>query len=321
MIAAWSAAVAGTALDGSSGLVRLPTAETAPSGRLRASANLQVVRDFGELAPRGFPVGFGAGVGPRLEVGGGVDRSPSIGREPRTSVGTSAYARLRLVDPRRMLPAVALQVAGRGLGREPVAEAAAVTTLELPHVRLTLDAGPRLASRGWVAWGGAGVELGARSWSLVGEGDGAWSAIGWQDLEGRGGVRAAVRDRMGLLFWGGGGRAGGSPWAGGGIGLQVASADPRGQDVDNDTILDWNERCRFEPEDIDGFEDADGCPDPDNDGDGIPDFSDPTPNGEPEAAPDDLPGETGTLKMRIKPRPMPGPVNLDHRGGGSRGPR
>ena len=32
------------------------------------------------------------------------------------------------------------------------------------------------------------------------------------------------------------------------------------------------------PEDVDGFEDEDGCPDPDNDGDGIPDVSDACPD-------------------------------------------
>jgi OOP family OmpA-OmpF porin len=34
----------------------------------------------------------------------------------------------------------------------------------------------------------------------------------------------------------------------------------------------------MEPEDKDGFQDADGCPDPDNDGDGIPDTADKCPN-------------------------------------------
>src|SRR5690606_36060287 len=40
-------------------------------------------------------------------------------------------------------------------------------------------------------------------------------------------------------------------------------------DNDRDTILDVNDKCPNEPEDFDGFEDEDGCPDPDNDGDGI----------------------------------------------------
>jgi OmpA-OmpF porin, OOP family len=52
-------------------------------------------------------------------------------------------------------------------------------------------------------------------------------------------------------------------------------------DNDGDMILDVDDRCPNEAEDFDGFEDTDGCPDPDNDGDGIPDSHDQCPN-EPE---------------------------------------
>jgi len=52
-------------------------------------------------------------------------------------------------------------------------------------------------------------------------------------------------------------------------------------DVDHDGVPDDVDRCPLVPEDRDGFEDADGCPDPDNDKDGIPDVKDKCPN-EPE---------------------------------------
>jgi outer membrane protein OmpA-like peptidoglycan-associated protein/outer membrane protein W len=52
-------------------------------------------------------------------------------------------------------------------------------------------------------------------------------------------------------------------------------------DNDGDGIADAADQCPNEPEDFDGFQDADGCPDPDNDGDGIPDATDQCPN-EPE---------------------------------------
>ena len=52
-------------------------------------------------------------------------------------------------------------------------------------------------------------------------------------------------------------------------------------DRDGDGITDANDRCPDEPEDRDGFQDADGCPDPDNDQDGIADVMDKCPN-EPE---------------------------------------
>ncbi len=50
---------------------------------------------------------------------------------------------------------------------------------------------------------------------------------------------------------------------------------------DGDGIPDALDRCPDEPEDLDGFEDEDGCPDPDHDGDGIADVDDRCPD-EPE---------------------------------------
>ncbi|MCB9595762.1 MAG: OmpA family protein [Sandaracinaceae bacterium] len=52
-------------------------------------------------------------------------------------------------------------------------------------------------------------------------------------------------------------------------------------DRDHDGILDSDDECPDEPEDIDQFEDENGCPDPDNDRDGILDDPDECPN-EPE---------------------------------------
>jgi OmpA-OmpF porin, OOP family len=48
-------------------------------------------------------------------------------------------------------------------------------------------------------------------------------------------------------------------------------------DRDHDGVPDKDDRCPDEAEDIDGFEDQDGCPDPDNDHDGIPDEDDECP--------------------------------------------
>ncbi len=49
-------------------------------------------------------------------------------------------------------------------------------------------------------------------------------------------------------------------------------------DNDQDTILDKDDKCPDKAEDPDGFEDTDGCPDLDNDKDGIPDDRDRCPN-------------------------------------------
>ncbi len=53
---------------------------------------------------------------------------------------------------------------------------------------------------------------------------------------------------------------------------------PVAKDTDGDGIPDDIDRCPLDPEDKDGFQDEDGCPDPDNDNDGIVDKADACPN-------------------------------------------
>jgi outer membrane protein OmpA-like peptidoglycan-associated protein len=59
-------------------------------------------------------------------------------------------------------------------------------------------------------------------------------------------------------------------------GASWAKFGPR--DRDKDGIVDPDDACMKEPEDLDGFEDGDGCPDLDNDGDGFPDLQDKCPD-------------------------------------------
>jgi len=49
---------------------------------------------------------------------------------------------------------------------------------------------------------------------------------------------------------------------------------PVDEDADGDNIVGAADQCPNEPEDVDGFQDEDGCPDADNDGDGIADVAD-----------------------------------------------
>jgi OmpA-OmpF porin, OOP family len=56
------------------------------------------------------------------------------------------------------------------------------------------------------------------------------------------------------------------------------AGSPKPADTDGDGITDKNDRCPKDPEDKDGFEDGDGCPDPDNDKDGIADKDDKCPD-------------------------------------------
>jgi outer membrane protein OmpA-like peptidoglycan-associated protein len=53
---------------------------------------------------------------------------------------------------------------------------------------------------------------------------------------------------------------------------------PVAKDTDGDGVPDDIDRCALDPEDRDGFQDEDGCPDPDNDADGIVDKTDACPD-------------------------------------------
>jgi hypothetical protein len=54
--------------------------------------------------------------------------------------------------------------------------------------------------------------------------------------------------------------------------------EPHDHDTDGDEIFDHADQCPEIPEDLDEFEDEDGCPDDDNDQDGVQDFIDLCPN-------------------------------------------
>jgi outer membrane protein OmpA-like peptidoglycan-associated protein len=60
----------------------------------------------------------------------------------------------------------------------------------------------------------------------------------------------------------------------GGLDLRIAVV----KDSDKDKLSDKVDQCPTDAEDVDQFEDTDGCPDPDNDADGIPDATDQCPN-------------------------------------------
>ena len=53
---------------------------------------------------------------------------------------------------------------------------------------------------------------------------------------------------------------------------------PDFRDADQDGVYDSEDRCPDQREDRDGFQDKDGCPEPDNDSDGLPDPNDRCPN-------------------------------------------
>ncbi len=97
-------------------------------------------------------------------------------------------------------------------------------------------------------------------------------------LEALGSVRYALFGRVQLHGGIGVGvtRSIGVPISRGIVGVRIAGHAPR--DSDGDGLRNLVDRCRFEPEDRDGFRDGDGCPDPDNDEDGLLDPQDSCPD-------------------------------------------
>ncbi len=134
---------------------------------------------------------------------------------------------------------------------------------------------------------GVGVELGSPMLVALGEVYGAAPAESIQDesesspLEALLGLR--VFTDIGAVITIGGGRGVvadyGSPDVRVIAGLawyerEEEKPAPVDVDTDGDGLVDRLDQCPTEPEDRDGFEDAEGCPDPDNDRDGVLDPAD-----------------------------------------------
>jgi OOP family OmpA-OmpF porin len=106
----------------------------------------------------------------------------------------------------------------------------------------------------------------------------AAGAVDYFPLEAIGGVKLYLARNSFLSLGGGRGllsNKGANPDVRAFIGIVF---EPNIGDRDGDGIKDDIDKCPDDPEDFDGFEDEDGCPDPDNDLDGIPDVDDMCPN-------------------------------------------
>ncbi len=96
-------------------------------------------------------------------------------------------------------------------------------------------------------------------------------------LEAGGSVRVRANSSFSVIAGGGAGLVSGI----GSPGLRIFAAvgwSPDFRDTDGDGIANQKDKCPVQPEDRDGFEDDDGCPDLDNDGDLRPDVTDKCPN-------------------------------------------
>ncbi|PTL77918.1 cell envelope biogenesis protein OmpA [Vitiosangium sp. GDMCC 1.1324] len=98
----------------------------------------------------------------------------------------------------------------------------------------------------------------------------------WEVL---GGVRARLYGGWGLELDVGRGVTLGSGYGREALRVMLALRyDETFLDSDGDGVRDSFDKCPSEAEDMDGFQDTDGCPEPDNDGDGVSDGEDQCPN-------------------------------------------
>ncbi len=93
-----------------------------------------------------------------------------------------------------------------------------------------------------------------------------------------GGIKLFI-ERNSFLMLGGGSRTYSTGFEAADLRLFLGFVfEPSIGDRDGDGYKDDQDECPDEPEDFDGFKDAEGCPDPDNDNDGILDVDDRCPN-------------------------------------------
>jgi OmpA-OmpF porin, OOP family len=128
---------------------------------------------------------------------------------------------------------------------------------------------------------GIAYALAPQRFDLVGEVFGAiplGAHQSYQPLEALGGIKLYLARNSYLTLGAGRGLIagqGGNPDLRAFIGIVF---EPSIGDRDGDGIKDDLDRCPDQPEDFDGWQDEDGCPDPDNDGDGIADVDDRCPD-------------------------------------------
>ncbi|MCC6875684.1 MAG: hypothetical protein IT378_15360, partial [Sandaracinaceae bacterium] len=101
------------------------------------------------------------------------------------------------------------------------------------------------------------------------DGRGSFGADGSLNLEGLLGLKIFVERASYLVLSGGAGIPTGGATAADIRGMVGFIFEPSIGDRDGDGMRDDVDQCPTEPEDFDGFADEDGCPDPDNDRDGI----------------------------------------------------
>lgn len=308
MLLAVALASAEVGLDATSGAVSAPTAEMLPPGKMAFAFGMST-----QASTEGFQLGalpFGAGfsyskdteVGLHLDIQGQTLGNPSF---DGTRVGMNV--RHRLLGRDEVHVPLVLELDATGITGEWGAQLTGVTGFKVGGFGIYPSLGV-----GWRESDSAAAELQVavarylqKRLRMLGEIGARVGLEGLQSADARIGLRVATYRRAHILVWAGGGWAGDAPWGGGGVTLALYAVDPLEVDRDEDGISDWTDRCPIDAEDVDRFQDDDGCSDPDNDQDGIPDIVDETPNGE-EVKKHGYDYETPRLRMRIHERSFPG---------------
>ncbi len=138
-----------------------------------------------------------------------------------------------------------------------------------------MEAGPTLPVGAAISYA-----LSPQRFDVIGEVTGAIPLTGenYFPMEAVGGIKVYLAENSFLTLGGGTGLIPGkaaNPDLRAFIGIVF---EPRRSDTDADGKRDKHDQCPNEAEDLDGFEDQDGCPDSDNDGDGILDIEDQCPD-------------------------------------------
>lgn len=302
------AARADAGLDGFTGVLLTPTAETLPRTKASFSVSGDAYAVDGGFQASALPFGLAVGMTRTTELGAALVLDRDQGTQAVVAAGVmSARVRQRVLYPSATRPALAVELGYAGYTGPWQTHTSFIASQRLFGMDLHASASARLAAG---LDFGAGLTAGAER-VLNDKARGVAEVAlgvdrrGLSQAELRAGARYHLARRVYLVGWAGGGLYAGNPWGGVGLGGSFYAVDPSEADRDDDGVRDWKDACMFTPEDKDKFEDLDGCPDPDNDADGILDADDPTPNGD-EKKSLKFTDPTPRLRMKIHERRLPG---------------
>jgi hypothetical protein len=301
-------------LDGSPGMLTVPTAGVLAPRSAAVGFGLQYSASPDQFRLDPIPIGLGVGIWDNLDLGVGVD-FPIRRAEIREGARPTFLMRMRyrLLTQRRGRPAVAVELMSTGLFQRPGLMGALTTSIRRNKTHFGLAAGGGFDKIGEEFFPSLRVGLGVevRAWSnglvaLESTYERRWfDPEAWGRVGIRAGLKAVAARPLAIVPWAGVEIGRGGILGVFGVSVSMTTMDLKVQDEDGDGLGDWLDDCPVEPEDEDSFEDFDGCADNDNDGDGIYDWEDETPNGEPPPAA--LEGDRALFQFR-DPRTDPGPV-------------